>query len=488
MHHKLLKFTEFANSLYPHELDYLMGVQQFEKSENLKILHLIHYNAHNPDNLLPFDPTIDKRRFSYMKNWIEESLEVKDVDKFYNWLINYEKKILTDLIQADEEKELLKKARQIDQTHYYFIRFYELLRYYRDYLLIRNRSDSYQAIEDYLRTHQKHYESGLLVNTRLNRASEDIVGQYFDSGTESKQWEGQLLKVFFDKNIDGYTRYRAAVRLTYMYYNYREFVKLQTIYDELDRSFQAGIFYSRRILANYYANRAMMHSKLNQLEEAEKYAYLSIRHENSDFIFYLLNLCGVLLKSRKNRDALKIMQQSMPSLKKTANYYYRIGFAAFYIRTLTANHLYNDAVDYASTFHSTYKKEIDKNRWHLFYSNYFQALSWCENYSRIISLSKRYNLIEKEKQHIGKAKYLPVLLWYTSVAEYMEGHLSEENLEQTIIKSYNILVRNNYKINKIKDLLRELSQFAPGPFKNIHSKVDLHGDNELIMGNGKLKL
>ncbi|MBW6478284.1 MAG: hypothetical protein K0B37_02580 [Bacteroidales bacterium] len=471
MHNKLSKFSEFANALYPHELDYLLCIQQFEQSDNLKILNLINYNSKNPRNILPYDITVDKRRYSYMKNWIETNLEAKNVDLFYDWLIGYEKKILTDLIQADEEKELLKKAITIEPTHYYFIRFYELMRYYRDFLLIRNRTDFYHSIEEYLKINQAHYEAMIKINTKLNCASEDIVGQYFDSHMESRQWEDFLTEVFFNPNFDGYTRYRAAVRLTYMYYNYREFAKLRIIYDELDRSFQAGVFYSRRILANYYANRAMMHSKLNELADAEKYAYLSIRHENSDYIFYLLNLCGVLLKSQKNKDALAIMQQSIPMLKKTANYYYRIGFAAFYIRTLTANKLYNDSADYADTFHNSYKKEISKNRWHLFYSNYFQALSYCENYSKILSLSRRYKLIEKEKQQVGDAKYLPVLLWYNTIADYMEGNISEEQLEQTIIRSCNLLIRNNYKINKINVLLNELSQFAPGPFRNIRKKT-----------------
>ena len=471
MHYKLSKFSEFANALYPHELDYLLGIQQFEQSDNLKILNLINYNVRHPRNILPYDVTIDKRRYSYMKNWIETNLEARDVDLFYDWLIGYEKKVLTDLIQADEEKELLKKAKGIEPSHYYFIRFYELMRYYRDFLLIRNRTDSYHAIEEFLKANQAHYEAMVKLNAKLNTASEDIVGQYFDSHTESRQWEDFLTEVFFNPAIDGYTRYRAAVRLTYMYYNYREFGKLRNIYDELDRSFQAGIFYSRRILANYYANRAMMHSKLNELEDAEKYAYLSIRHENSDYIFYLLNLCGVLLKSHKHKDALATMQQSIPMLKKTANYYYRIGFAAFYTRTLTANKLYSEAADYADTFHSSYKKEISKNRWHLFYSNYFQALSFCENYGKILSLARRYKLIEKEKQQLGDPKYLPVLLWYSTVADYMEGNIPEEELEQIIIKSCDILVRNNYKIAKINVLLNELSQFAPNPFRNIRDKT-----------------
>lgn len=467
MQNKLSKFSEFANSLFPHEVEYLLGIQKFEQPENLKILNLIYYNIKNPVNTIPFDTTIDKRRYSYIKNWIETSLQARDVDLFYEWLIGCEKRVMTDLLQADEEKELLKKAREIDHTHYYFIRFYELMRYYRDYLLIRNRTDYYWTIESYLKANQTCYQTTIDLNTRVNLATEDIVGQYFQSHTESRQWDVFLQEVFFNKAIDGYTRYRAAVRLTYMYYNYRDFVNLHSIYEELDKSFQVGIFYSRRILVNYYANRAMMHSKLGELQQAEKYASLSIRHQNSDFIFYLLNLCGVLLKSKKNKDALQIMQRSIPKLRTTANYYYRIGFAAFYIRTLTANKMHADAADYAETFHSSYKKDINKNRWHLFYNTYFQALSLNENFGKILSLSRRYNLVEKEKQQIGEARYLPILFWYTTLANYMEGNITAETLEQTIVRSCQVLVENNYKVRKIKDLLAELAPFAPEIFHRI---------------------
>jgi len=71
------------------------------------------------------------------------------------------------------------------------------------------------------------------------------------------------------------------------------------VYQQLDNLFKTPLFYSKRLLANYYANRAMMHSKLNELTQAEKYGYLSIRNKNSDYLFYLINLCGVLLKQGK---------------------------------------------------------------------------------------------------------------------------------------------------------------------------------------------
>ncbi|HQQ13185.1 MAG TPA: hypothetical protein PK855_08475 [Bacteroidales bacterium] len=83
MKHKLASFTEFVNQLYPHEADYLLNINQFVKPVNISILKIIHHNCHHPENAQAFDEKIDKRTYSYLKNWIVETLEKADVDKFY---------------------------------------------------------------------------------------------------------------------------------------------------------------------------------------------------------------------------------------------------------------------------------------------------------------------------------------------------------------------------------------------------------------------
>ncbi|HAF27953.1 MAG TPA: hypothetical protein DCG75_02800 [Bacteroidales bacterium] len=471
MKQKLSKFTEFANSLFPHEIDYLLSVQQFATDENLKILNLINYNCKNPFNTLPYDSSLDKRKYSYVKSWVEKNLNDIDVDFYYDWLIGIEKQIMTDAIMPDEEKDLLEKTSTTTNKHYYFIRFYELLQHYRDYLLIRVRNQYYEPISEYLEKYMEQYQLATELNKKLNSATIDIVKQHSTTSTETKHWDKFLQKTFSDENLDGYTRYRAVVRLTFLYYNYREFDKLRSIYETLDKMFKADIFYSKRILANYYANRAMMHSKLNELDLAEKYGFLSIRQHNSDYLFYLLNLCGVLLKSNKNKEAYKLMTESIPELKKTNSYYYKIGFVSFYIKTLLANNYTDKAVSYAETFLDGYKKEILKHRWHLFFSSYIRALFQAEKYSKILSVNKRYNLVNKEKQFIGRAKYLPIIHWYNTIASYIEGVISEEKLQDIIIKSGQTLIKHKYQSTKIHELLNELSKSAPKIIKNIKHEL-----------------
>lgn len=471
MKQKLTNFNEFANLLFPHEVDYLLSVQNFATEENLKILNLINYNSKNPLNTLPFDGTIDKRKYSYMKKWIVKCLNNIDVDLYFDWLIKIEKQIMIDSILPDEEKELLDMTKKIFNNHYYFIRFYELLQHYRDYLLIRVRNQYYEPIEEYLEKYQTFYLDTIEINKKLNIATIEIIKQHSSNDIETIQWEDFLKEIFFDSYLDGFTRYRAVVRLTFLYYNYREFDKLKSVYNSLDRMFKTEVFYSKRILANYYANRAMMHLKLNELAEAEKYGYLSVRQHNSDFLLYLVNLCGVLLKSEKNNQAYKLMSSYIPELKKTNSFYYKIGFVAYYIKTLLSINLVEKAVNYAEIFFESNKKEVLKYRWHMFFGAYIRALFKAEKFEKIISIYKRYDLINKEKQFIGKARYLPIIFWYVSVSTYMLGNISEKNLCDIIMKSSKELKKNDYKSSKIIELLLEFSGTIPQIVKKI--KTDL---------------
>ncbi|MFZ4547809.1 MAG: hypothetical protein ACOYN4_10255 [Bacteroidales bacterium] len=458
---KLVTFSDFANQLYPHEADYLLGIQHFSKGVNKQILDIIHYNCHNHLKNREYDTAIDKRAYSYIKTWIVQALDMADVDKFYEWLAYTEKQVMIDAITSEEEKEILAYVKTIGPSQYFFLRFYELLQYFRDYLLIRVRNQFYKPINNYLQKYEAAYHRSMAINIRLNQAAEEIIRQHETLDAEPIHYSDFLKTTFNDPSLDGYTRYRAAVRLTFLYYNYREFDNLRVVYDELDKLFKTDVFYSKRILANYYSNRAMMHSKLNELALAEKFGYLSIRQKNSDYLFYLANLCGVLLRSGKYDKALKLMSSSIPELKKTNSFYNKIGFTSFYTRTLVYNKMAKNAVSYATTFLEAYKKEIFETRWHLFFSAYLQALLSAEKFSKLLSVAKRYNLLALEKKFIDKTVYMPVLLWYNEVALYMEGKQPKEKLTETITTSACKLLQNKYKAGRINELLDTISETIP---------------------------
>ena len=108
MRAKLQKFTDFANKLLPHETSFLLATQQLEDQVKLQILEQIHYNCQHIHQFTPYDTSIDKRKYSHLKNWINKRLTAIDIDANYEWMSRLEQKILLDQINQKEEKQLLK--------------------------------------------------------------------------------------------------------------------------------------------------------------------------------------------------------------------------------------------------------------------------------------------------------------------------------------------------------------------------------------------
>lgn len=461
------KFSSFVNSLYPHEVAYLESVQQFQDEENLRILERIQYNVHHPFKAKSFFDDIDKRKYSNLMKWIKDKLSSADVDVFFEWVIEMDKKINMDNLFPEDEKMLIKYIKIINPRSFFFMRFYEMLNAYRDYLLIRTRIFYYKSVQDYLRKYEDAYLHAVALNRKMNDSAVDIIHQHTTSEGSSIQWESFLMDTFANKEIDGFTRYKALVRVTYVHYNYRHFDKLRELYDQLDKEIQTNRFYSKRILANYYSNRAMMHSMFREMDLAEKYAYMSVRQKNSDYLFYLIKLCNILLIANKNKEALGLMTKGIPELKNTNSMYTRIGFVALYIRALNKNAQYAKAESYADSFLAAYKKEIFDFRWHIFFRAYFQSLLLQEKYAKLINMEKRYNLVQREKEFIGKACYIPTILWYQSLAKYTEGKLNESQFKEVIVQSGGGILDNKYKNMRIKELYNELFDFSPNIFSEV---------------------
>lgn len=471
MRTKLTTFQEYTQSLYPHEVDFLLSVQNFSKKTNLAILRQIHTNTTLQQTPKAFDTTVDKRTYSYVKTWIQETLSKIDVDVFFEWLILAEKKVLTDIVSPSDEAEILDFIKQTKPTHYYFIRFYEFLQYYRDYLLVRSRTKYNRVVSEYLEKYKNNYLKSTQINQQLHLITTEIVNKEITQKEELASAESLLQSIYYDDELDAYTRYRAVVRLTIYFYNNRQFDKQLVVYQHLDELFKTPLFYSKRLLANYYANRAMMHFKLNELVLAEKYGYLSIKNKNSDYLFYLINLCGVLLKQNKKEEALSLMRNSIPELKNTNNNYYKIGFASFYIKTLVVNQKSNKAVEYASNYFEIYRKEIFEFRWHLFFCAYLQALIQAGKYAKLLSLCRRYKLVQKEKQRIDRADYMPVIQFYSLISEYLENIISSDKLVISIVKLVQNLMSDKYRSRKVLELFDELAPNLPDEIKSIKKEL-----------------
>ena len=290
---KLKKFSAFAQEILPHEADYLMSVHQFEDLQKLDILQRIQANAHDQRHNVPFNQAIDKRKYSSLMQWAQKKLQDIDVDKYFEWINEMDRKVITDAISAAEERNLLRKIKNYEHPIHNFMKLFEVAINFRHFLLIRMRYSEYKVVNQFIEDYQAEYDRSKAVNKKLHEATVMLIDHFNESG-DYQEWEEWLLTCFADNQLDGFNRYMAVVRLTFLYFNSREFEKLRDVYDRLDKLLSSGKFYTRRILYNYYANRLMLHSKFDVLQQAEEYGYLSIRQRNSDHVQYLSNFSTLL--------------------------------------------------------------------------------------------------------------------------------------------------------------------------------------------------
>jgi hypothetical protein len=458
---KLKKFTAFAAEILPHEADYLTSIQQFEDAEKEEILKRVSANAHGQQNKMPFNTKIDKRKYSSLMDWIQKRLDSIDVDSYFEWVNDMDRKVITDAISHEEEKVLLKRIKNYEHPVHNFMKFYELVQNYRHYLLIRLRHKDYQEVNDFIEKYKADYDYSKEVNQKLHQATVDIIEQFNLKKGDSKQWEDWLLSLFRNENLDGFNRYMAVVRLTFLYFNSREFEKLKEVYDRLDVLLARGIFYTRRILYNYYANRLMLHSKFDVLQQAEEYGYLSIRQKNADHVQYLSNFSSILIRRGKIEEALNLLKESFSEVQKSSNFYHKIGFISFYIKCLNLNNQPQRGEMLADSFLRIYKDEILKERWYSFFTAYIQGLIKQEKYDKILQVFRRYNLIAKDEEDSNKSIYLPTIRWYYEIALLKVGRLEAKELVESIVDFSQEHVANPHKSFILNQVLSELESYIP---------------------------
>lgn len=453
---QLQKFTDFASTLLPHETEYLLSIQQFKDENRLDILKRVDYNAHFIDQFMPYDTSIDKRKYNHLKNWIQDQLNKADQDKHFNKILDFEQKIMTDAIQLEEEKQLLKWIKNYQHPTFFFTKFYETVEQYRHFLLIRLSYSDHQLVDNFVKKHREAYLLSKEVQEKLHKATLDIVGQYSGESKESWHWEEWLTEIFYNENLEGQIRYLALIRLAFINHNYKKYDSLQEKFDYLDKKYSQGLFYSKRFLLNYYSNCLLLYSSFQDYDKAVYYGYLSIRAKNHDHLFYVNNLCAVLLRLNRNQEALELMKKALPEVKKTKNFHTRVGFVAFYMEALIKNGLYKNAESYGFTFLKVYGKEVLKFRWHLFFSVYLESMLHQLQYEKLLRVTQKYKLEDRDKFYRKKANYIPLIPIYIEVARFKEGIISKsefiKNLEESI-KKYQYNVQKPFTLKHLMKLL-----------------------------------
>ena len=470
MKSKLKIFNDFADGILPHEASFLQRENRIRDDEKEEILKKVCRNAERFFTSEDFDEEIDKRKYAYIKKWISQKLERVDVDAHLEYLSHIEKQILTDTISSSEEKELLEFIDVYGHTSFYFQKFYELVREYQDYLLVRFRYQDCEITGSFLKENQKYYLKSLEVKDEIFHATKDLTRQYTSQELNTKHWESRLLDYLKDDELDGRNKYHAFIRLVFLYFNYKEYEKAREIFDYIDECFKNGLMYSRRVLFNYYANRVILHSNLKDLDQAEYYAHLSVKQDNSDKLFYLNNLVAILLKKEKNKEALDLLTENYKLFKSSYNHHQKLGFATHYVRTLVRNRRISIAETFAGNFLYENRKNVFEHRWSRFFSNYLMLLTTAEKPVEVIKITKKYNLLEREVEAMGRENFIPKIHWYYYLANYLNGQLTEEKLNNKLIKTIESSSQfNSEGMEALDEFIDRLSFTLPGFFSKLKS-------------------
>ena len=99
---------------------------------------------------MAFRATIDKRKYSNLMQWVQQRLAGIDMDKHLVHLNQLDGKIMTDSIGSAEEKVLLQAIVRYDRPTFYFVKFYELMLSYQQFLLVRMRFKEHQLVAQFV--------------------------------------------------------------------------------------------------------------------------------------------------------------------------------------------------------------------------------------------------------------------------------------------------------------------------------------------------
>ena len=468
---KLKVFEQFSNAILPHEAQYLLKIGSFQDEGKKDIFNKLIHNALFPNDIKEFNEDLDKRKYHYIRTWIETKLYQIDVDKIGDWLLDFKRKLFLDLITSEEEKKILEYVKAYKKIGFNFMNVYEIMKEYRSYLLIRLRYGDHEIVNDFLNKYSSAYEKSRKIQEKLYQATIEITENYTGNSDKNIVWEKWLKKVFLTDGVNGSNRYKAFILLAFLYNSNRNTEKLKLIFDEIDHFFSQGEMYCRRLLYNYYSSRVLLHSKQNEIEKAIYYGKLSVRQNNEDTLMYVNNLVSIYLRARAFPEAKILLESYESHYEKSHNHYRRISYISYYLRILFELGLYQKAENIGSYFLKKFTKEIFEFRWHHFFTSYINILLIQEKYNDILALEQKYNIIELEKKRQHKNNFIPNLAWSILLAYYMENKISKNQLINFIDESLEGVSADNSVMEKAEKILTKNLPELDRIFKSHFTKV-----------------
>ncbi|MCA1764513.1 MAG: hypothetical protein LC664_16190 [Flavobacteriales bacterium] len=411
---KLKKFTAFADSLFPSEVAFVKANNDFKDRDLIGILTGLNQYAMRYPSKVVFDPSVDLRKYSRMIGSFETKLRKIDVDHYYEWISKINHEITIDSIGPREQTRVIKEMEAYEPNWFHMGSFYRLVEHYEGYLLMRYREKDYQIVRAFLSRHRDAYNQNQKMASRIRELSREIVfGDSKKVSAESVDW---LKGVFQTESISKKTRYSAFLAFLMFHINTRNIEVLKDPVKQLEDAIYRGEFYSRRILANFYANKLLVLNHLGNYEEAAFCGYQSIKHYTEDYLYYLNNYSSVLMHLNRYEDAIANMKASFELYRDTRDRNRRLIFISNYSRCLNQIKNYRKSARLCRQFLDEMGYQIFSLRWHYFFRMYFTALFQLDECEQIIRLERKYRLADRE----AKAGYQPYISVLRLGADFRE--------------------------------------------------------------------
>jgi hypothetical protein len=423
---KLKKFTAFAASLFPSEVAYVKRNNSIQDEEILQIIDRIEANLQMNTQHLDFDPAVDQRKYSKLMKYFHEKLERIDVDRYYEWISQTNQAITTDRISPENQAQILKELDQFEPTWFHMDSFFRLAENYQQYLLRRFRKREYARVNDFLKQYQEQIDQNQRVEAEINRITERIV---IDSGSALKKEDiDWMLGIFDDEGVSRKNRYNALLGYLMYAIENKAFQCTLAPMERLEKAIFCGEFYSRRILANFYANKLLVLNHLKLHEEAAYCGLQSIKHHTEDYLYYLNNYCSVLMHLDKFSLALEEMKKARRIANITRDFNRKLIFTSNLSRCLNQHKQFKQSVRLCRRILDELRNQIFNCPWHYFFRVFFEALLRIDEGATIIRLDRKYKLVERETQE----GMLPYLAIYRLAAGFREVKLSTDDFTTQI--------------------------------------------------------
>lgn len=425
---KLKKFRTYVASLLPHEVLLLNRVKQFQDDDRTHIFNTLYHNVRHGEPLKEYDPSIDKRKYSHLMNWMQSKLDGFCTDAYYERLNYFDIRIKTDTISSDEEKELLQLIKHYEPHHFHFLRFYEVVKNYLMFLLVRVRLNDYELIHKFIHDFHDDYARSKEVSNRMTQATVDIVTDYHNLmiSQNSIKWISWLTRLWADTGLDGYNRYQTLILLSYVALLKNDSLEeVLGYYQELETQLEDGTYYSKKLLLNYYGNKQLILMKLHQYDLALYYGKLSVSEQGNDYIMYLNNYCFNLLKMGRSKEALDLLIAARPFARQMSNKYNRTLFISSLMKCYNDNGQYQSSKQYAENRLAMYEKDILEHNWNKFFRTYIETLLYLGEFQKAKKAIRRYNLLDREAQFLKNYVSYPYFKWFLALANHKEGNITE---------------------------------------------------------------